>query len=35
MVKQDERYGIIKLAGDDITTILKTEYQQIGIASFI
>ena len=31
MVKQDERYGIIKLAGDDITTILKTEYQQIGI----
>lgn len=31
LVKENERYGIIKLAGDDITTILKTEYQQIGI----
>ena len=31
IVKENERYGIIKITGDEITTILKTEYQQIGI----
>lgn len=31
IVKENERYGIIKITGDEITIILKTEYQQIGI----
>lgn len=31
LVKENGRYGVIKLAGDNISAILKTEYQQIGI----
>ena len=31
LVKENGRYGVIKLSGDEITTVIKTEYQKIGI----
>ena len=31
LIKENGRYGVIKLSGDEITTVIKTEYQKIGI----
>ncbi|MBO5348811.1 MAG: WG repeat-containing protein [Clostridia bacterium] len=35
LVKENGKYGIIKLIGDEINIILKTEYQQIGINDYL
>ena len=35
LVKENGRYGVIKLSGDEITTVIKTEYQKIGIDKYI
>lgn len=31
LVKENNKYGVIRLNGDDISVVLKTEYQKVGI----